>query len=96
MHHQDSPGEQSSPPGYEDQKIEAAVLRFLIDEHPAQATKAELMLALVGQDQSFSERDAVERAIRELIAGGLAHRSDIYLVPSRAAVYFAQLWDGRG
>ena len=94
MHHQDSPGAQSSPPETRIEAFEAAVLRFLIDEHPAQATKAELMLALVGQDQSFSERDAVERAIRELIAGGLAHRSDIYLVPSRAALYFAQLWDG--
>jgi len=44
MHHQDSPGEQFSPPGDEDQKVEAAVLRFLIDEHPAQANEPDQVL----------------------------------------------------
>ncbi|HET9184683.1 MAG TPA: hypothetical protein VFN82_00960 [Solirubrobacterales bacterium] len=77
----------------EDEGVEAAVLNSLLDLHPARLTEAELVRELSGGRPSFRERDAIERAVRDLAAGGLLHRSCEFVEPTRAALLFSQLKD---
>lgn len=78
-------------PVAEDAKTERAVLAFLIEEHPSQLTIPELSRALNAQPGGFDSDDAVERAVRELVGAGLLRCQGGYIVPTRAAVYFARL-----
>jgi hypothetical protein len=47
---------------------------------------------MTGGQAAFAERDAVERALRELEAAGLLHRGD-FVTPTRAALRLSQLLD---
>jgi hypothetical protein len=76
----------------EDENVESAVLRQLLDLHPTQLTINELRREL-GSDDGFAERDAVERAVRDLAAVGLIHQGREFVVPTRAALRFSQLLD---
>ncbi|HET7418060.1 MAG TPA: hypothetical protein VFJ61_10590 [Solirubrobacterales bacterium] len=76
----------------EDETVEAAVLRQLLDLHPAQLTLPELTRELTVGD-GFAERDAVERAVRDLSSVGLVHRASEFVAPTRAAVRFSELLD---
>jgi hypothetical protein len=75
----------------EDAKIEAAVLRQLLVLHPIQLTLDEVVREIAGEDEGFALKDAVERAVRELGAAGLVHRSGEVVMPSRAALRFEEL-----
>jgi hypothetical protein len=80
----------------DDATIEAAVLRQLLALYPVQLTVDELVRELAGEGTEeggadFALRDAVERAVRELGAAGLGHRSGEMVVPSRAALRFDEL-----
>jgi Fe2+ or Zn2+ uptake regulation protein len=77
----------------EDAAVELAVLDSLIDLHPARLTVEELIAELAGEQPEFSERDAIERAIRDLAAAGLLHRREGSVEPSRAALRFSRLID---
>jgi hypothetical protein len=77
----------------EDETIEAAVLRQLLALHPVQLTLAELVREVAGEPEDFAARDAVERAVRDLAAAGLAHRSGDLVLPSRAALRCEKLLD---
>lgn len=77
----------------EDEGVEAAVLSFLIDLHPARVTEAELLREVAGERPGFAERDAIERAVRDLVAAGLLHRGGEFVEPSRAALRFSRLAD---
>jgi hypothetical protein len=83
--------ESTSPTSAQDAKAERAALAFLIDEHPNQLTVAEVSWALDQDSTEFEAKDAVERAIRELVGAGLLHCADGFVVPTRAALYFARL-----
>ena len=83
--------EEIRTPAAEDATVEAAVLWQLLDLHPAQLSVAELLRELAGDGDCFAQRDAVGRAIRDLAAAGLLHRSGELLLPSRAALRFEQL-----
>lgn len=76
----------------EDEKVEAAVLRQLLDLHPARLTLPELTQEMTVTG-GFAERDAVERAVRDLTAVGLVHREIESVAPTRAAVRFSELLD---
>lgn len=76
----------------EDEGVEWVVLQQLLDLHPTRLTTAELVREL-GGDRGFSERDAVERAVRELSAVGLLHNGGEFVVPTRAALRFSELLD---
>ena len=76
----------------EDEDFESAVLRQLLDLHPTRLTVSELNREL-GGDRGFAERDALERAIRDLTAVGLLHRSEEFVAPTRAALRFSELLD---
>jgi DNA-binding HxlR family transcriptional regulator len=77
----------------EDEGVESAVLRQLLDLHPTQLTIAELMREVGGDRGDFAEHDAVERAVRELASVGLLHRGDDFVTPTRAALRFSELID---
>jgi Arc/MetJ family transcription regulator len=77
----------------EDEDFESAVLRQLLDLHPMRLTVSELNRELVGERGGFAERDALERAIRDLAAVGLLHRGEEFVAPTRAALRFSELLD---
>jgi hypothetical protein len=78
----------------EDEGVESAVLRQLLELHPTRLTLAELRREMSGACEGFAERDAVERAVRELIAAGLLHSGrEEFVVPTRAALRFNELLD---
>jgi hypothetical protein len=76
----------------EDARVEAVLLGRVLDLHPARVTAEELVRDLAGEEPDFGSRDAIERAIRELVGAGLLHRGDDGLVtPTRAALHFDAL-----
>lgn len=77
----------------EDESVESAVLRQLLDLHPTRLTLAELVRELGGDRGGFAERDAVERAVRDLGAVGLLHQGEDFVEPTRAALRFSDLLD---
>jgi hypothetical protein len=77
----------------DDARIEAAVLRQLLALHPVHVTVEEAVREVAGDSKDFATRDAVERAIRELGAAGLVHRSGEIVLPSRAALRFHELFE---
>jgi hypothetical protein len=77
----------------EDEGVESAVLRQLLDLHPARLTMEELAREVGGSHGSFAERDAVARAVRDLAAAGLLHRGEEFVAPTRAALRFSELLD---
>jgi predicted transcriptional regulator len=76
----------------EDENTQAAVLRQLLELHPGHLTVEELVREVGGGD-SFADRDAVVRAVRDLAGAGLLHRSEAFVEPTRAAVRFSDLLD---
>jgi hypothetical protein len=85
-------GETRSTAG-QDAATEGAVLRRLLALHPAPASFEELLREVAADPGDFAQRDAVERAVRELSASGLLNRSGELLLPSRAAVRADELLD---
>jgi hypothetical protein len=80
----------------EDEREEAAVLRLVLEIHPETLTQGELIRELTGGgSKTFSEADAVQRAVRDLAAAGLLHRpgEDEAVRPTRAAIRFYDLWE---
>jgi hypothetical protein len=82
------------PPAEQDAATEAAVLRRLLDLHPAQVSFDELLREIASDPGDFSQRDAAERAVRDLAASGLLHRNGALILPSRAALRFDRLLAG--
>ena len=75
----------------DDAGVEAAVLRELLLLHPVQVTVEELIVDLAADPEEFAERDAIERAVRDLARAGLLHRNGEFALPSRAALRFDEL-----
>ncbi len=75
----------------EDAVVESAVLQQLLALHPTAVTLEELVRELGAAKDALAERDAIERAVRDLCGAGLLHRSDSLLLPSRAALRFDAL-----
>lgn len=77
----------------EDESLESAVLQQLLELHPTRLTLAELVREMSGDSGGggFAERDAVERAVRDLSAVGLLHQGEQFVEPTRAALRFSDL-----
>jgi hypothetical protein len=75
----------------EDIKDRVRVLREVLDLYPETLTLDELVRELTVDSVEFQERDRVQRAVRDLIAGGLIHRVGDLVLPTRAAVNFHEL-----
>jgi hypothetical protein len=78
----------------EDHVVQAAVLALVLSLCPDQLTLVELTREMVGDPGDFAERDAVERAVRDLVGAGLLRRSGELVLPTRAAVHFHRLEGG--
>jgi hypothetical protein len=86
-------GKDSKTTWAEDEGVESVVLRQLLDLHPTRLTLAELVREIGGNRDGFAERDAIERAVRDLAAVGLLHQGDGFVTPTRAALRFSELLD---
>jgi hypothetical protein len=76
-----------------DVATESAVLQQILALHPAQLTISELIRELASDRPEFAERDAIERAVRDLCGSGLVHRNYDFVMPTRAALRFSELLD---
>lgn len=74
----------------EDRRDERAVLAHVIEVHPATLRLSDLIREL-GDPEDFSKRDGIERAVRELVKGGLLFRCEGAVLPTRAALYVSEL-----
>jgi hypothetical protein len=91
MHDQPTRGPALSPAEIEDQ-MQITVLRFLLDPRPSPLTLDEILTELIGLDDgSFSERDRIRCAVRDLVCSGLLHRHGEFVLPTRPAVRFGEL-----
>ena len=72
----------------EDDLVQQAVLGILVHIYPAQRSVEELVREMTADQppDEFSPRDGVERAIRDLVGAGLAHRHGPFVFATRAAV----------
>jgi hypothetical protein len=77
----------------EDAATEAAVLHQVLDFHPGQMTLVELIREIGGVAPDFAQRDAIERAVRDLVGVGLLHSHADFVFPTRAALRFNELLD---
>lgn len=78
-------------PAAEDTAIESAVLQHVLALHPTHVTLPELVRDVGGESIGFEQRDAIERAVRDLVGAGLLHQHDSFVLPSRAAIRFDEL-----
>ena len=76
MHHQGTPER--------DLRAESAVLEFVLSQPPGLLTTRDLILEL-------RDRDAVERAVRDLTATGLLRQEGESVYPTLAAVRYDRL-----
>ena len=76
----------------EDRQDERAVLVHVIDTHPTTLRLSDLIREL-GGTEDFAKRDGIERAVRELVKGGLLFRCEGAVLPTRAALYAYELLD---
>jgi hypothetical protein len=84
-------GDEAKTTWAEDEGVESAVLRRLLDLHPTRLTLEELLREVSGTPKDFAERDAIRRAVRELTAVGLLHQGEEFVAPTRAALRFDEL-----
>jgi len=75
----------------EDDALESALVRHLLDLYPTQLTRTELRREMGGDPGGFAECDAIDRAVRELTAAGLLHEGKEFVVPTRAALRLSEL-----
>lgn len=54
-----------------DDRLQATVLRLVLDEHPSTFTRNEIHAQLAPGDDSFGAHDATDRALRDLRSAGL-------------------------
>ncbi len=76
----------------DDAATESAILQLVLDLHPTTVSFEELVREL-GGDRDPGERDAIERAVRDLAGTGLLHRSESTVLPTRAALRFDELME---
>jgi len=79
-------------PAEHDAAMQQAVLTTVLVEHPAQLTMLDLYRERMDPEDP-RDRDAVDRAILDLVAAGLVHRNGPFVVPSRAALRFEELYE---
>ncbi|HEU4599245.1 MAG TPA: hypothetical protein VFS26_05825 [Solirubrobacterales bacterium] len=75
----------AASPDAEDQRDERAVLVHVVEVHPATLKLSDLTREL-SDPEDFTERDRIERAVRELVKGSLLFRAECGVLPTRAAL----------
>ena len=80
--------------GEEDRRDQQMVLREVLALVPEIRTIDELTRYLTIASADYEDRDRIQRAVRELVAGGLLHlRAGDLVLPAMAAVHFKALTD---
>lgn len=82
-------------PERSDRIVQHSLLVHLTVEHPIQLTEDELIRELASDPGEFGPRDQVQRAIRDLVCIGLLRRNGPFVVPTRAALHAADLYEER-
>jgi len=77
----------------EDLKDERAVIAHVVETFPQTLRLSDLIREMGGSEDP-SERDRVERAVRELVMGGLLFRSSGAVLPTRTALRAYELFVG--
>jgi hypothetical protein len=72
----------------EDTYDQARVLREVLFVAPEAMTLEELIRELTVASTDVMEQDRIKRAVRDLVSGGLLHRVDTLVLPTRAAVNY--------
>lgn len=75
--------------------IQHSLLVHLTVEHPVQLTEADLIRELASDPDEFGPRDRVQQAIHDLAKVGLVHRHGPFVLPTRAALHAADLFEER-
>ncbi|MGN6557534.1 MAG: hypothetical protein ACTHLH_05935 [Solirubrobacterales bacterium] len=93
MHHQPREGrvERALTTDDADTREERRVLREVLSYYPGSFTLEELIREMTVCSVEFADRDGIERAVRDLTAGGLLHRMADLVLPTRAAVKYYEL-----
>ncbi len=76
----------------EDLRDERAVLVHVVETFPTTLKLSDLVREL-GDPEEFSERDRIERAVRELVAVGLLFRCEGAVLPTRQTVRAYELFN---
>jgi hypothetical protein len=77
----------------EDLKEERAIFVHLVETFPQTLRLSDLIREMGGSDD-FSKRDPVERAVKELMRGGLLFRCSGAVLPTRSALRAYELLVG--
>lgn len=75
----------AASPAAEDLKDERAILVHIVETFPETLRLSDLIRELADPDD-FPQRDGIERAVRELVKGGLLFKSDGAVLPTRTAL----------
>lgn len=91
-HHPTGKGAAEPPtPQAEDLRDQAAVLTHVLAHWPTQLRDCDLVRELAGDSGVFTERDQIERAVRDLTGAGLLFRCEPIVLPTRAALHYDRL-----
>jgi hypothetical protein len=75
----------AASPAAEDLNEERAILIHVVESFPETLRLSDLIREMGGCDD-FRKRDGAERAVRELVAGGLLFRCEGTVLPTRTAL----------
>lgn len=75
----------------EDQLMQSALLHHVLERHPTLLRQCDLVRELCQDQSSFDERDAIDRAIGDLVKAGLLDRNDNHVLPTPPAIHFDKL-----
>jgi hypothetical protein len=67
--------------------MQEALFHHVLDEHPTLLSRSDLIRELSDDTDDWVQRDAVERAVSELVKQGLLRCLADYVLPTRPAVY---------
>jgi hypothetical protein len=74
-----------------DEGWQIAVLSHVLSLHPAFLSADELRREMLADNHDFSQTDAHDRAVRDLVAAGLLRRDGDSVIATRAAMHFYAL-----
>lgn len=76
----------------EDTRDERAVLIQVVQAQPTTLRLSDLIRELGDTEDEYAGRDGIERAVRELVKGGLLFRCEGAVLPTRQAIYSYELF----
>lgn len=75
----------------QDLRDQGSALIYVLTLYPTHLRLSELIQEVSAGAADFAQRDAIERAVRDLVGVGLLFRSDGLVLPTRAALRFNEI-----